>query len=215
PYHQYRERYNALDCDSKQGTSFFDTCCKALSKDQSPDDLPDRCQAGSQDGGDDNDGDDGGDDSGDDGDDAPTPDVAPTAPSSTSTSKHEQHHGSAHSSSNTNGGVSSDDSTWNAGGFATFYHQEGTAGACGNYHGDNELVAAMDIERYGNADVASSICGKHVKVTNQKNHKSVVVLIADACPTCKNDNSIDLSVAAFTKIATKEEGMVPIDWEFL
>lgn len=38
--------------------------------------------------------------------------------------------------------------------------------------------------------------------------KSVTVTIADACPTCKNSNSIDLSSAAFKKIATLEQGMV-------
>lgn len=39
--------------------------------------------------------------------------------------------------------------------------------------------------------------------------QKVVVTIADACPTCKNKNSIDLSVRAFERIATKDEGEVP------
>lgn len=38
--------------------------------------------------------------------------------------------------------------------------------------------------------------------------QSVVVTIADACPTCNNGNSIDLSVAAFKHIATLDEGLV-------
>jgi hypothetical protein len=35
------------------------------------------------------------------------------------------------------------------GGFATWYLQEGTTGACGEKHGDNDMIAALHIERYG------------------------------------------------------------------
>ena len=40
-------------------------------------------------------------------------------------------------------------------------------------------------------------------------HQSVTVMIADACPTCVNSNSIDLSMLAFQQIASLPEGMVP------
>jgi len=30
--------------------------------------------------------------------------------------------------------------SWNS---ATFFYQNGNAGACGQYHGDNDLIAAM------------------------------------------------------------------------
>jgi len=73
----------------------------------------------------------------------------------------------------------------------------------------------MDQGRYGDSGAKSSLCGKQVKITNTNNGKTVTVTVADDCPTCLNDNSIDLSVGAFTQIATEEEGMVPISWEFL
>ena len=37
----------------------------------------------------------------------------------------------------------------NTGGFATFYEQDGSEGACGGFHGDNEYIGAMDERRYG------------------------------------------------------------------
>jgi expansin (peptidoglycan-binding protein) len=82
-----------------------------------------------------------------------------------------------------------------------------------------------DGDRYGNLGAKSSLCGKKVKITNPANKKvcpyrinlklhlnkvpqSVTVTIADACPTCKNGNSIDLSEGAFKQIATLDQGMV-------
>ncbi|KAF9013870.1 RlpA-like double-psi beta-barrel-protein domain-containing protein-containing protein [Cyathus striatus] len=102
-----------------------------------------------------------------------------------------------------------------SGGFATFFYQNGVAGACGTVHKDTDLIAAIDADRYGNTGARSSLCGKQVQITNTKNGKSVTVTIADACPTCENSNSIDLSKTAFERIATDEEGMVPITWSFL
>ncbi|KAF7976731.1 hypothetical protein HWV62_5919 [Athelia sp. TMB] len=95
-----------------------------------------------------------------------------------------------------------------SGGVATYFLQDGTAGACGAVHPDSALIAAIDQDRYGNSDAESSLCGKQVRVTNTSNKKTVVVTIADDCPTCKNANSIDLSKSAFTQIATIEEGEV-------
>ncbi|KAI0082641.1 barwin-like endoglucanase [Panus rudis PR-1116 ss-1] len=102
-----------------------------------------------------------------------------------------------------------------SGGFATYFFQNGVAGACGTVHSDSDLIAAIDQDRYGNSGVKSSLCGKQVRITNANNGKSVTVTIADDCPTCKNGNSIDLSHGAFLKIATEAEGMVPIKWSFI
>lgn len=56
-------------------------------------------------------------------------------------------------------------------------------------------------------------CGKQIKIYNANNpSKSVLVTVADECPTCENPESIDMSVGAFTAIATEAEGMVPIKW---
>ncbi|KAH8107047.1 RlpA-like double-psi beta-barrel-protein domain-containing protein-containing protein [Cristinia sonorae] len=103
----------------------------------------------------------------------------------------------------------------NSGGFATFFFQNGVAGACGKVNPDSAFIAAIDQDRYGNSGNESPLCGKQVQITNTKNGKTVTVTIADDCPTCVNSNSIDLSVGAFTQIATEEEGMVPITWKFL
>lgn len=72
----------------------------------------------------------------------------------------------------------------------------------------------MDQRRYGDPGKQSALCGKQVHIKNTKNGKTVTVTVADDCPTCENENSIDLSVGAFTQIATEEEGMVPIEWYF-
>ncbi|KJA27352.1 hypothetical protein HYPSUDRAFT_63036 [Hypholoma sublateritium FD-334 SS-4] len=109
----------------------------------------------------------------------------------------------------------SSSSTVETGGFATFFYQNGVAGACGKVNPDSALIAAIDADRYGNTGEVSSLCGKQVKITNTNNKKSVTVTIADACPTCDNSNSIDLSTGAFQQIATFDEGIVPISWEFL
>ncbi|KDQ21775.1 hypothetical protein BOTBODRAFT_61389 [Botryobasidium botryosum FD-172 SS1] len=112
-------------------------------------------------------------------------------------------------------GNSDSNSSSNSGGYATYYYQENSAGACGSYHGDSDLVAAMDIGRYGDINAASSLCGTQVHITNNENGRSVVVTIADACPDCRGRNSIDLSVSAFQEIAPESEGMVPITWAFV
>ncbi|KIK68502.1 hypothetical protein GYMLUDRAFT_35932 [Collybiopsis luxurians FD-317 M1] len=102
-----------------------------------------------------------------------------------------------------------------SGGFATYFWQNGVAGACGTVHSDSDMISAIDVARYGDTGTESELCGKYVKITNTNNQKTVTVMIADACPTCNNDNSIDLSYGAFTSIATEAEGMVPITWEFV
>ena len=77
-----------------------------------------------------------------------------------------------------------------------------------------KLTPIKDSARYGNAGNASPLCGKQVIITNTQNGKTVTVTVADDCPTCQNDNSIDLSVAAFDAIANESEGVVPISWVF-
>ncbi|WVQ93434.1 hypothetical protein IAU59_000506 [Kwoniella sp. CBS 9459] len=101
------------------------------------------------------------------------------------------------------------------GGFATFFYQGGNAGACGTVHSDNDKVIAID----GNGwwqdfSSASPHCGKYITVTNTNNGKSVTAMVADVCPTCVSDNSLDLSVGAFNAIAEESEGSVPITWQW-
>ncbi|CAE7126338.1 unnamed protein product [Rhizoctonia solani] len=100
------------------------------------------------------------------------------------------------------------------GGSATFFKQGGVAGACGTVHDDYDKVVALDYRRYGDTGKKSSDCGRTVVITNTKNGKTVTAKVADACPTCTNENCLDLSLGAFDQIATREEGMVPIAWHF-
>jgi len=101
------------------------------------------------------------------------------------------------------------------GGFATFFYQNGVAGACGVVHQDSDLIAAIDQSHYGDSGAVSPLCGKSVKITNTDNQKTVTVTIVDDCPTCPTDNSIDLSTGAFQMIAAESTGEVPITWEFV
>ncbi|KAF8238623.1 barwin-like endoglucanase [Tricholoma matsutake] len=93
----------------------------------------------------------------------------------------------------------------NTGGFATFFYQNGIAGACGTVHTDYAFIAALDSARYN----GGSFCGKHVLITNTANGKKVNVTVADDCPTCINSNSIDLSEGAFTQIGDLFQGQLP------
>jgi rare lipoprotein A (peptidoglycan hydrolase) len=67
----------------------------------------------------------------------------------------------------------------------------------------------MDQSRYGNSGNTSPLCGQQVQITNQINGNTVVVTIADDCPTCQNSNSIDLSVAAFQALDDLSVGDLP------
>jgi len=57
-------------------------------------------------------------------------------------------------------------------------------------------------------------CYKCMKITNNKNKKkSVVVKIVDKCAGCKVGKAIDLTPAAFQKLATLNDGVVDISWK--
>ncbi|PVG02766.1 barwin-like endoglucanase [Serendipita vermifera] len=118
---------------------------------------------------------------------------------------------SSNNNNNNSGSTGGDEQT---GGFATYFYQNGNPGACGNWNSDSALIAAMEVSRYGPTNVASPLCGRSVHIVNTNNGRSVDVIVADACPTCVNGNSIDLSEGAFKAIADLGEGMVPISWHF-
>lgn len=169
-------------------------------------------------------------DDGDDGDDEDSTSVAATTsvshaatttPKAATTTHTSSAHSSTHSSTKTSSSAkatataSSGNGDFVSGGFATFFTQNGVAGACGTVHSDSALIAAVDSRRYGNTGEVSDLCGKKVQIINTDNGKSVTVTIADACPTCENSNCMDLSVGAFTEIAAESTGIVPIKWQFL
>jgi hypothetical protein len=133
-----------------------------------------------------------------------------SAPETKATSKSS----SKSSSSSGSGSSSALSGTVQSGGVATFFTQNGVAGACGTVHSDSDFICAIDQQRYGNSGGKSKLCGMSIRIVNTNNGKSVTCQIADDCPTCKNENSVDLSVGAFTAIATQAEGEVPIQWSF-
>jgi rare lipoprotein A len=81
---------------------------------------------------------------------------------------------------------------------ATYYHPSlsGRKKANGRRYNPNAMTAASNNYRLGT----------RVRVTNRKTGKSVVVTITDRCGNC----SIDLSRAAFQRIAPLRQGRVPV-----
>jgi hypothetical protein len=236
PYTTYHVRYLALDCQDQHSKPFFNQCChpllatEKLETARPPQCIPSASASSSASAAEPTStvttpADDGGDEC-EDGDDETSTAVAPApaptnAPSSDDSGKPAAAVAPAPTSTtpkaNPTPDASADTSSSNliTGGVATFFFQNGVAGACGTVHKDSDLIAAIDVQRYGNTGVKSSLCGKQVKIINPANKKSVTVVIADACPTCNNGNSIDLSQGAFDQIAQPEQGEVPIQWSFV
>lgn len=100
------------------------------------------------------------------------------------------------------------------GGHVTWYTQNGNYGACGVKHSDNDFIAALDYRVYGNLSAKSKYCGQKIRVSWQG--KSVDVVVADACPTCDNSGSVDLSLAAFKALAPLDVGLLTdVTWKLL
>jgi hypothetical protein len=74
-----------------------------------------------------------------------------------------------------------------------------------------KLTLGKDSQRYADG----GLCGKQVEIVNLANGKSVKVTIADSCPTCHNDVSIDLSVSAFEALADLSVGELNMKWQYV
>ncbi|BGP28552.1 hypothetical protein JCM10296v2_000288 [Rhodotorula toruloides] len=95
-------------------------------------------------------------------------------------------------------------------GQATYFFQNGVAGACGSVHSDSDYIVAMDSRMYA----GGSHCGQTVHITNTKNGKTVTATVADECPSCSSSGSLDLSQGAFNAIGSESDGVEPITWTF-
>lgn len=97
-------------------------------------------------------------------------------------------------------------------GEATFY-EDGLLGNC-SYPNDirPEYHAAMNQVDYA----GSRACGTYVNVRHKDDprKREVTVLIDNRCPEC-SWGDIDLSPAAFERIAERVEGRVPIAWNYV
>lgn len=134
---------------------------------------------------------------------APTTSAAttssPTAPSTTSD-------GSA-SSSEPSGSTQS--------GEGTYYDPD--MGSCGEKSSADDLIVALSHSLYdeytpnGNPN-KNSLCGKKIRASYEG--KSVDVKVVDRCVGCAK-NDLDLSPAAFSKIADKDLGRIHLTWKWL
>ncbi|ORY99934.1 RlpA-like double-psi beta-barrel-protein domain-containing protein-containing protein [Syncephalastrum racemosum] len=86
-------------------------------------------------------------------------------------------------------------------------------GSCGTDDSDHDMVAALNAPQMGSSGNPNNNpnCGKKAKVKGPKG--TVTVKIVDTCPPCKK-GGLDLSPAAFGKIADYAQGRVPITWSW-
>ncbi|KAI8582151.1 hypothetical protein K450DRAFT_171438, partial [Umbelopsis ramanniana AG] len=86
-------------------------------------------------------------------------------------------------------------------------------GSCGHDNKDTDMIAALNAPQMGSYPNPNNNpnCGKYAKVTGPKG--TVRVKIVDTCPPCLS-GSLDLSPAAFVKIANLAQGRVNIHWEW-
>ncbi|KAI0768763.1 RlpA-like double-psi beta-barrel-protein domain-containing protein-containing protein [Trametes elegans] len=93
-------------------------------------------------------------------------------------------------------------------GDATNYTPEGAYGACGARSSNSDLVVALNPSAYNNGNN----CWRHIGVSYNGNY--VEATVVDLCPGCAR-YGIDLSPAAFTRLAPLEKGRIQVDWHFL
>ncbi|KAG8682570.1 hypothetical protein FRC09_016678 [Ceratobasidium sp. 395] len=102
-------------------------------------------------------------------------------------------------------------------GEATWYNPSDGIGACGRSNKDSDLVGAIAARRYDDLTPDknpnhSKACGK--KATAKYGSKSVTVTIVDRCQAC-GYNDLDLSPAAFQKLAPLSKGRISVTWSGL
>ncbi|CAO3674557.1 unnamed protein product [Umbelopsis vinacea] len=98
-------------------------------------------------------------------------------------------------------------------GDATYYSPSAGTNSCGTQASDSEMMAALNVAQMSNGanPNANPNCGKQVSIKGPKG--SVTVTIKDTCPGCSSGD-LDLSPAAFDKIADQSQGRVPITWSW-
>lgn len=115
---------------------------------------------------------------------------------------------SANSTSITAGSVTTIGETYT--GTATWYTQNGNAGACGTVSEDSDKVVALYTGIYDNG----SNCGKMIQITNEAG-TTIEAKVMDLCPSCTNNDHIDLSTGAFDALGEASEGVLQITWSFI
>ncbi|CAE6458388.1 unnamed protein product [Rhizoctonia solani] len=90
-------------------------------------------------------------------------------------------------------------------GRGTWYNPSVGTGACGWRNKDSELVVALGPSKYNKVKK----CGQSITV--KSGGKSVKVKVVDLCPSC-GGGSLDLSPAAFKKLAPLSKGVIQVTW---
>ncbi|KAF8580870.1 hypothetical protein K439DRAFT_1619450 [Ramaria rubella] len=96
------------------------------------------------------------------------------------------------------------------GGIATFFFQNGVAGACGTVHSDSDKIVALQTDTYGNGEH----CGKQIMIKDPSTGHTAFATVADECPTCNNKQCIDMSQGLFDEFATAADGEFNVEWGF-
>jgi len=189
-YDSYRTRYVALNCAQQHNTTFFDQCCHPLLTTQNLSDRPAICTPSA---------------------DAlssassllATPTITPTPSAVVNVAPSP----SAATVSTIGGDILSGFNV----GSATYFYQNGNPGACGTVHSDSDLVVALDTYSYGDGEN----CGRKVKLVNKTNGKSVEATVADKCPTCISNYSVDCSLGTFLAMSELSVGIFDLAWDYV
>ncbi|XP_055351830.1 papain inhibitor-like [Paramacrobiotus metropolitanus] len=99
-------------------------------------------------------------------------------------------------------------------GKATFYTP--AMGACGKVNHEDEMVVAVSKAQYGvhsNPNNAP-VCSKCALVKAVESGEQVKVKVVDQCNGCAS-GAIDLSPAAFEKLADKDLGHIEVTWNYV
>ncbi|KAG0355522.1 hypothetical protein BG005_005540 [Podila minutissima] len=84
-----------------------------------------------------------------------------------------------------------------------------SVGSCGTKFTTNDMIVAMNAPQQGGNNAQ---CGKSVRI--QHNGKSITAKVVDTCPECAS-GSLDLSQAAFSSLASLDQGTIDITWSFV
>lgn len=229
PYSTYHERYLALNCETQHDTTFFNDCCHPmLATENLKENRPAQCTPS-----------DASVSSADptstdcDDDESSTPVAAPTqgsqapqnvapepsapeatpTPSSSPAPEPKPSSSPAPKATSTSSSSGLGDTLGNiiSGGVATFFFQNGVAGACGTVHQDSDFVVALPTKAYDNG----KNCGRKLKVINPATGESQIATVADECPTCDNDQCLDLSKSLFNAFASDSVGEFKMQYAYI
>ncbi|KAF1801742.1 hypothetical protein V8B55DRAFT_1473620 [Mucor lusitanicus] len=106
---------------------------------------------------------------------------------------------------------SSSSSSGDYSGDATYYNTG--LGSCGWESAESEMIVALNHVQMKNGANSNNnaLCGRRITATGPKG--SVTVKVVDTCPGCASGD-LDLSPAAFAKIADMDAGRVPVTWSW-